>query len=72
MNYSLIYHFKLYIFHKDKSLLKAMVISALLSLILTAIFTYLFGVYGTASAFLISCVILFFMRYNQAKKMRYD
>jgi len=72
MNYSLIYHFKLYIFHKDKSLLKVMVVSALLSLILTIMFTFFFGVYGTASAFLISCIILFFMRFKEAKKMSYD
>jgi O-antigen/teichoic acid export membrane protein len=72
MNYSLIYHFKLYIFHKDKSLLKAMVVSALLSLIVTIILTFFFGIYGTASAFLISCIILFFMRFNEAKKMSYD
>lgn len=72
MNYSLIYHFKLYIFHKDKPLLKVMVISALLSLILTIVLTCFFGVYGTASAFLISCIILFFMRFKEAKKMSYD
>jgi O-antigen/teichoic acid export membrane protein len=72
MNYSLIYHFKLYIFHKDKSLLKVMVISAFFSLILTIILTSIFGVYGTASAFLISCILLFFMRLNEAKKMSYD
>lgn len=72
MNYSLIYHFKLYIFHKDQSLLKVMVIAAFLSLTLTVIFTYFFGIYGTASAFLISCILLFFMRYNEAKKMSYD
>ena len=72
MNYSLIYHFKLYIFHKDKSLLKVMVVSALLSLILTIMFTFFFVVYVTASAFLISCIILFFMRFKEAKKMSYD
>jgi O-antigen/teichoic acid export membrane protein len=72
MNYSLIYHFKLYIFHKDKPLLKTMVISSLISLIITILLTYLFGIYGTAIAFVISCIILFFMRYSEAKKMSYD
>ena len=72
MNYSLVYHFKLYIHHKDTALLKSMVISALLSLILTIALTYLFGIYGTAIAFLFSCVILFYMRYLEAKKMKDD
>jgi O-antigen/teichoic acid export membrane protein len=72
MNYSLIYHFKLYIFHKDKPLLKTMVISSLISLIITILLTYLFGIYGTAIAFVISGIILFFMRYSEAKKTSYD
>jgi len=72
MNYSLLYHFKLYIYHKDKSLLKSMVISALLSLVLTFSLTYFYGIYGTAFAFAISCLILFFMRYFEANKLNYD
>ena len=72
MNYSLLYHFKLYIFHKDKALLKAMVISAVLNLLLTFCLTYFYGIYGTAIAFVISCAILFFMRFSEAKKMKYD
>lgn len=72
MNYSLLYHFKLYIYHKDKSLLKSMVISAVLSLLLTISLTYFYGIYGTATAFVISSIILFYMRYNEVKKMKYD
>ena len=72
MNYSLLYHFKLYIYHKDKSLLKSMVISAVLSLLLTISLTYFYGIYGTANAFVISSIILFSMRYNEVKKMKYD
>lgn len=72
MNYSLLYHFKLYIYHKDKALLKSMLVSALFSLILTIILTSFYGIYGTAVAFVLSCSILFFMRYNEAKKMNYD
>ena len=72
MNYSLLYHFKLYIYNKDKALLKSMVISAVLSLLLTISLTYFYGIYGTATAFVISSFILFYMRYNEVKKMKYD
>lgn len=72
MNYSLLYHFKLYIYHKDKALLKSMIFSAILSLLLTICLTYFYGIYGTATAFVISSIILFYMRYNEAKKMKYD
>lgn len=72
MNYSLLYHFKLYIYHKDKALLKSMVISAVLSLLLTISLTYFCGIYGAATAFVISSIILFYMRYILAKKVKYD
>lgn len=68
MNFSLLYHFKLYIYHKDNALLKSMVISAVLSLLITFWLTSIYGIYGTASAFVISCAILFYMRYFEAKK----
>ncbi|WP_369048215.1 polysaccharide biosynthesis C-terminal domain-containing protein [Tenacibaculum sp. UWU-22] len=72
MNFSLLYHFKLYIFHKDKTLLKVMVVSAFLSLILSILFTYFFGIYGTASAFVISSLILCYFRFIEAKRINYD
>ena len=72
MNYSLMYHFKLYIYHKDKALLKSMIVSAILSLLLTIVFTSFYGIYGTANAFVVSCIILFYMRYNEAKKIKDD
>ena len=72
MNYSLLYHFKLYIYHKDKSLLKSLVISAIISIIITIIFSYLLGVYGTAIAFVLTSLTLFYLRYFEAKKITYD
>ena len=72
MNYSLLYHFKLYIYHKDKSLLKSLVISAIISIIITIIFSYLLGVYGTAIAFVLTSLTLFYLRYFEAKKIIYD
>jgi O-antigen/teichoic acid export membrane protein len=71
MNYSLMYHFKLYIYHKDKALLKSIIVSSILSLLLTIVFTSFYGIYGTANAFVLSCIILFYMRYNEAKKIKY-
>lgn len=68
MNYSLLYHFKMYIYHKDRSLLKSMVLSAIISLLLTITLTYFFGIYGTATAFVISSIVLFYIRYYEAKK----
>lgn len=69
MNYSLLYHFKLYIFHKDKSLFRIMIVSGIVSLFITILFTRFFGVYGSAVAFVISGVLLFYMRLNEAKKV---
>lgn len=72
MNYSLLYHFKLYIYHKDKALLKSLVLSAVLSLILTFGLTYFCGIYGTATAFVITSGVLYYLRYYEAKKIKYD
>ena len=72
MNFSLLYHFKLYIYHKDKPLLKSMLISAILSFIITIWLTHSYGIYGAALSFVISCLILFFMRYIEVKKNSYD
>lgn len=70
MNYSLFYHFKLYIFHRDKSLLKVMVISGFISLISAFLLTKYFGVYGSATSFLFSGVLLYYMRYIEAEKIK--
>ena len=72
MNYSLLNHFKLYIFHYDKPLLKAMVMSAIFSLVITIALTHSFGVYGAGIAFVISSIFLYYMRFNAVKKNHYD
>lgn len=71
MNYSLMYHFKLYIYHKDKALLKSIIVSSIFNLLLTVVLTYFYGIYGTVNAFVVSCILLFYMRYNEAKKIKY-
>jgi O-antigen/teichoic acid export membrane protein len=69
MNYSLFYHFKLYIKHLDKKLLKIMVVSGSISILLCVIFTYFFGVYGAGTAFALSGLLLYFMRLKEANKV---
>lgn len=69
MNYSLYHHFKLYIFHKDKVILKVMVIAGIISLLLTVVLTRFFGVYGSAIAFLLSGIIMFIFRRKEADKI---
>lgn len=69
MNYSLLYHFKLYIFHRDKSLFKIMIFSGIISLVLGFVFTKLLGIYGTAISFLISGVLIYYLRFIEAKKI---
>lgn len=72
MNYSLFYHFKLYIFHKDKSLFKIITISGAIGLLVTVVLTYLMGVYGSAIASVFTGILLFYMRYNEVNKLNYD
>jgi len=72
MNYSLIYHFKLYVFHKDWQIFKIMMITGALSLILAVILTAFFGVYGCALSVVLSGILMHILRYLEAKKISYD
>ena len=72
MNYSLIYHFKLYVFHKDKAIFKIMMISGVLSIASAILLTATFGVYGCAISVVISGILLHLLRYREAKKIAYD
>ena len=69
MNFSLFYHFKLYVKHLDKILLKIMIISGGVSIFLCVVFTYFFGVYGAGTAFAMSGLLLYFMRLREANKV---
>ncbi len=69
MNYSLIYHFKLYIFHKDLSIFKIMILSSVISLFLAIIGTHFYGLYGSASAFVLSGLVMFYFRKKEANKI---
>ena len=69
MNYSLLYHYKLYVKHKDKILLKIMIISGIISLILSSIFTKYFGIYGAGIAFTLSGVLFYYLRLYECRKI---
>lgn len=71
MNFSLLYHFKLYIKHLDKVLLKVMVLSGFISIVISLFFTRYFGIYGAAISFLISGLVLCYFRFKEAKKVDY-
>ncbi len=66
MNYSLIYHYKLYILHKDYKILKTLIYSGISSLLIGFILIYLFGIYGAAISFMFSGVLLTFFRKKMA------
>ncbi len=70
MNYSLYYHFKLYVKHFDKQLVKTIVVSGIISLVLAIIATKYFGIYGAALAFSLSGGVLFYCRYYEVKKLK--
>ncbi|WP_348703826.1 oligosaccharide flippase family protein [Tenacibaculum sp. 190524A02b] len=69
MNYSLHYHFKLYAKHYDTELLKTIVVSGVISLTISIVLTYKFGVYGASSAFVISGGVLYINRFIAVKKL---
>ncbi|TNJ47049.1 oligosaccharide flippase family protein [Tamlana fucoidanivorans] len=69
MNYSLIYHFKLYIRHKDKSIAKILINAGVVSLLVCFLLTKYFGLYGASIAFAISGLYLHFLRCSKTKKI---
>lgn len=70
MNYSLTDHFKLYVFHKDFSIFKIMIISSVSSLLITIIGTHFFGLYGSAISFVLSGLLICYLRHKEARKIK--
>ncbi len=66
MNYSLVYHYKLYILHKDYKILKTLIYSGVSSLLIALILIRFFGIYGAAVSFVISGILLTFFRKRMA------
>jgi O-antigen/teichoic acid export membrane protein len=69
MNYSLIYHFKLYIFKMDFAIFKIMIFSGIISFILCIMLTSVFGLYGSGVSFAISGLVMFYLRLREANKV---
>ena len=68
MNVSLIYHSYLYIKHQEKKLLQIVLISSVINVVSTFLFSYLFGIIGAGIAFLITGIIIFALRKRAVKK----
>lgn len=68
MNVSLIYHSYLYIKHQEKKLLQIVLISSVINVASTFLFSYLFGIIGAGIAFLITGIIIFALRKRAVKK----
>ena len=68
MNVSLLYHAYLYIKHREKKLLEIVIISGIINIIATWILTYYYGLYGAASAFLVTAIVIFILRRKAAPK----
>ena len=71
MNYSLAEHFKLYIYNRDKKILRILLITNIVSIPLTVVLTYFFELYGAALAFLITGILMTYLRNLAAKKINF-
>ena len=72
MNYSLAEHAKLYIYNRDKKILRILLITNIVSLPLTVLCTYFFGLYGAALAFLITGILMTYLRRSSANKINFN
>src|SRR5690606_10623943 len=71
MNYSLSYHFFLYVKEQDRKILKLTVIVGAINLVLTIILTYFLGLLGTSLAFTLTGIFMFYLRFVNAKSINY-
>ncbi|MTE27212.1 lipopolysaccharide biosynthesis protein [Winogradskyella ouciana] len=72
INYSLVYHFYLYIKKKDRTILWLTIKSGFFNLVTTLILTYYFGVAGTCVAFLLTSICIIYLRKSSCKKVGYE
>ena len=71
MNYSLSYHFFLYVKEQDKKILALIINAGAFNLVFTISLTYLLGLLGTSIAFTLTGIYMFYLRYINAKKLNY-
>ncbi len=69
MNLSLVEHFMLYVKHKDKRILRILVLSGAFSLLSAILFTYLLGLYGTGLSFMLTGLMMYWLRKSEATKL---
>lgn len=72
INYSLVYHFYLYIKKKDKTILWLTIKSGFFNLVTTLVLTFYFGVAGTCVAFLLTSICIIYLRKSSCKKIGYE
>ncbi|MFV9549505.1 lipopolysaccharide biosynthesis protein [Algibacter sp. PT7-4] len=72
MNYSLVFHFYLYIKKKDKKILMLTIKSGIFNLLATFALTYLLGILGASVSFLLTSICLFYLRKTSSKKIGYE
>lgn len=68
MNVSLVYHSYLYIMHREKKLLEIVIVSSVINILTTFVFSYFFGIIGAGIAFLITGIVIFVLRKGAVKK----
>lgn len=68
-NFSMIYHYHLYVRHKDKLIVLTMIMAAIINLGLNYVMIPLYGIYGAAIATLLSFVVIFVLKFIFAKNI---
>jgi len=71
MNYSLCYHFFLYVKKQDKKIFTLTIKSGIINLVATITLTHFFGMYGTSVGFMITGLYMFYIRRKSAKGINY-
>lgn len=72
MNYSLSYHFFLYVKEQDIKILTLTIKAGIFNFFLTITLTYFFDLYGTSIAFTLTGMYMFYIRFVNAKRIHYD
>jgi O-antigen/teichoic acid export membrane protein len=71
MNISLLYHSYLYIKHQEKKLLEIVMISGIFNVLATFSLCYYYGLYGAATAFLLTAILMYALRRKAVNRKGY-
>jgi len=72
MNISLVYHSYLYILHKERKLLEIVIVSGIVNVVITYGLCKFYGLYGAAGAFLITAILMYFLRKNATSRKAFN